>query len=351
LPEQSADSDYNDIDVTGATAALEERLAPSRETLEVARDTESGKFTSKPEAEDTDPPAAGDEAAVEDAATPEAETVAEAEEDAEAPFTHIPDEALSPEMLAVKRAMQADYTRKTQEIAPFRKLASEFGVESPDELRERLEIQRQLSDPQNWPRLHEELTTYLRQQGLSPQAAQDAAAVTLGQATGGIADDDYGPDDDDYVDGGLPPAVQQRLDQMEQRQNELIQLMHQREQQAQQEAEMAQLAQHLTTQENQIRAKYRDAWGDRADDYIETVYDLSGDGGDLSVGLSRLETILGYDASRYLVGKEEAKRAPGPVVGEGVIANQGEDVPHTLEEGHEQAMAYVRAQAEAEAGL
>ena len=348
MPEQNADSDYNDIDVDGATAALEERLAPSRETLEVARDSESGRFASKPEAEDTEP-AAGDEAAADDAATPP-ETVADAEEDAETPFTHIPDESLSPEMLAVKRALQADYTRKTQEIAPFRKLASEFGVESPDDLRERLEIQKQLSDPNNWPRLHEELTGYLRQQGLSPQAAADAAAVTLGQATGGVPDEDYGPDEDEYGDA-LPPAVQQRLDQMEKQQNELIQMMYQREQQAQQEAEMAQLAQHLTNQENQIRAKYRDTWGDKADDYIETVYDLSGEGGDLSVGLARLETILGYDASRYLVGKEEAKRAPGPVVGEGVIATEQDDAPHTLEEGHARALEYVRAQAEAEAGL
>jgi hypothetical protein len=347
LPEQSAESEYNDIDVTGATAALEERLAPSRETLEVNRDTQSGKFASKPQDEDTDSAAGDEAAATDDTATPP-ETVEQAEEDAEAPFTHIPDEALSPEMLSVKRAMQADYTRKTQEIAPFRKLAEEFGVESPDQLRERLQIQQQLSDPNNWPQLHQELTSYLQSQGLSPRAAQDAAAVTLGQATEGVVDDDYV--DDDY-EGGLPPAVQQRLDTMEQRQNELIQMMYQREQQAAQEAEMAQLAQSLTTQENQIRAKYRDQWGDRADQYIETVYDLSGDGGDLSVGLSRLETILGYDASRYLVGKEEAKRAPGPVVGEGVIASQQDDTPHTLEEGHARALEYVRAQAEAEAGL
>jgi hypothetical protein len=351
LPEQNADSEYSDIDVTGATEALEKRLEPSRETLQVARDTESGKFTSKPQDEDT-APAAGDEAAA-TADDNSQETVEQAEEDAETPFTHIPDEALSPEMLAVKRAMQADYTRKTQEVAPFRKLAQEFGVESPDELRERLEIQRQLSDPQNWPKLHEELTTYLQSQGLSPRAAQDAAAVTLGQATGGIgpADDDYVDGEDDYGDGGLPPALQQRLDQMEKQQNELIQMMYQREQQAQQEAEMAQLAQHLTRQENEIRAKYRDSWGDKADDYIETVYDLSGDNGDLSVGLARLETILGYDASRYLVGKEEAKRAPGPVVGEGVIASEQDDAPHTLEEGHARALEFVRQQAEAEAGL
>lgn len=345
MPEQAAESEYPDIDVTGATQALEERLAPSRETLEVARDSASGKFTSKPEAEDTES-AAGEAAAVEDDDTSE-ETVAPAEEDAPS-FTHIPDEALSPEMLAVKRAMQADYTRKTQEIAPFRKLAEEFQIESPDQLRERLEIQQQLSDPQNWPQLHQELTTYLQSQGLSPQAAQDAAAVTLGQATAPYeADTDDNFEDDGYV----APEIATRLERMEKQQADLIQLMYQREQQAAQQAEMEQLAQSLTNQENEIRSKYGGQWGDKAEEYIETVYDLSGDGGDLSVGLARLETILGYDASRYLVGKEEAKRAPGPVVGEGVIANQAEDEPHTLEEGHARALAYVREQAEAEAGM
>jgi hypothetical protein len=346
MPEEAAEGVKNDIDVAGAEAALEERLAPSRETIEVARSRESGQFENK--GEDTTP-AAGDEAAADDTTTPP-ETVEDAEEDAEAPFTHIPDEALTPELLAVKKAMQADYTKKLQPLAEIRKLAQEFGVEDPQELRNRLEIQKQLSDPSNWPALHEELTGYLRSQGLSPQAAEGAAAVALGQATEGLApDDDF--EDDGYDDTTLPPAVAQRLDQMERNQAQLIQVLTQREQQAQQEAELAKLAQDLTLQENQIRAKYRDAWGEKADDYIETIYDLSGDGGDLSVGLTRLETVLGYDAARHLAGKESAKRAPGPVVGEGVIANAAEERPHTLEEGHAQALEYVRAQAEAEAGL
>lgn len=346
MPEEAADGVKNDIDVAGAEAALEERLAPSRETIEVARSKESGQFESKP-GEDTTP-AAGDEAAADDTVTPP-ETVEDAEEDAEAPFTHIPDEALTPELLAVKKAMQADYTRKLQPVAAFRKLAEEFGVESPDQLRERLQIQQQLSDPANWPALHEELTGYLRSQGLSPQAAEGAAAVALGQATQeGVVEDDFV--DDDYV-GDLPPAVAQRLDQMERQQADLIRVLQQREQQSQQEAELARLAQDLTLQENQIRAKYRDAWGENADQYIETVYDLSGDGGDLSVGLTRLEAVLGFDAARHLAGKEGALRSPGPVVGEGVIAREGDDVPHTLEEGHEQALEYVRRQAEAEAGM
>lgn len=348
MPEQAADStDIGDIDVAGATEALAERLAPSQETITVNRDRERGTFVSKPD-EDSTTPAAGDEAAVEDSATQEG-TEAEAEDEAETPFTHIPDEALSPEMLAVKRAMQADYTRKTQEIAEYRKLAQEFEVESPQELRDRLEIQKQLSDPENWPQLHQELTGYLQQQGLSRPVAEQAAAVTLGQAAGDLSDDEVF--EEDYDDRGVSPALEQRLDAMQQRQDQLVQLLMQREQEQAQQAELAQLAQHLTQQENDIRAKYSQQWGDKAEEYIETVYDLSGDGGDLSVGLSRLETILGYDASRYLLGKEQAKRAPGPVVGDGVISSESDDAPHTLEEGHERALEYVRQQAEAEAGL
>jgi hypothetical protein len=333
-----------EIDVAGATAALEERLAPSRETIEVAREAESGRFTNS---EEVATPAAGDEAGeVEAPATPEGTEAAASQEGAETPFTHIPDEALSPEMLAVKRAMQADYTRKTQEIAEYRKLAEEFEVESADELRQRLEIQRQLADPENWPKLHEELTGYLQSQGLAPRVADEAAAVALGQAI------DFG-DEDDGNDPfeEIPPALAQRLAAMEKQQNDLVQLLYAREQQAQEEARFAELARNLTTQENQIRAKYAEQWGEKADEYVEAVYDLAGDSGDLSVGLTRLETMLGYDASRYLLGKEEARRAPGPVVGEGVIAVEGDEAPHTLEEGHARAMEYIRAQAAAEAGL
>ena len=339
-------TESHEIDVAGATAALEERLAPSRETIEVAREAESGRFTNSEEAGAT--PAAGEggapevEGQVEDTPTAgEEETVS---------FTHIPDEALSPEMLAVKRAMQADYTRKTQEIAEYRKLAEEFEVESAADMRQRLEIQRELSNPENWPKLHEELTGYLRSQGLSPRVADEAAAVVLGDAIG-LSDDDVFADDGPAV-SSADPQIAAKLAQLEEQQQQLIQVMYAREQQAAEEARFAELARNLTTQENQIRAKYADVWKDKAEEYIETVYDLSGDSGDLSVGLSRLETILGYDASRYLLGKEEARRAAGgPIDGAGVIASEEEEVPHTLEEGHARAMEYIKAQAAAEAGL
>ena len=336
-------TESHEIDVAGATAALAERLQPSRETIEVDRARETGQFVSKQDESAT--PAAGEAETVEAPATPEGETEAPAAEETPS-FTHIPDEALSPEMLAVKKAMQADFTRKTQEIAEYRKLAEEFEVTDAGELRERLEIQRQLADPENWPRLHEELTGYLQSQGVRPRVADEAAAAALGQAIGEVDFEDAG-----FDDGGQSSELAQRLERMEKSQNDLIQLMYAREQQAEQEQRFAEIARNLTTQENGIRAANAEAWGENADEYIEAVYDLSGDSQDLSVGLARLETMLGYDASRYLLGKEEARRAPGPVLGEGVIVNEEDEVPHTLEEGHEMAMEYVRAQAKAEAGL
>lgn len=334
-----------EIDVAGATAALEERLQPSRETIDVARDQASGQFTSKPDESAT--PAAGDEAAAEEVATTEDTPTAPPAEEEEVSFTHIPDEALTPELLAVKRAMQADYTKKRQADAEFRKLLDEYELESPQALRDRLEIQKQLSDPANWPQLHQELSQYLRHEGLDPRAADAAAAVALGQAAG---DDLFEDDTDDYGDGDQS-ALAQQLAEVQRKQDELVQFLYQRDQQAAEQERIASLARDLTTQENKIRAQYAEQWGDKADEYIESVYDLAGDSGDLSVGLSRLETLLGYDASRYLLGKEEARRAPGVLPGEGVIAEPEQEPPHTLEEGHERAMEYIRAQAAAEAGL
>lgn len=340
-----------EIDVAGATAALDAKLAEAAQEDQPRGD--HGHFASNKPADDATP-AAG-EAEAEAPATSSESTAAEEATDegqAEEPsFTHIPDEALTPELLAVKRSMQADYTRGKQEVAEYRKLAEEFELSDPAELRARLELNRQLADPSNWPALHAELTQHLEAEGLSPQAASEAAAVTLGNATDALADDDVFDDGDDgYGAPELAPQVAQRLEQMERQQAELIAHLRQRDEQIQQEARFAEVARHLTDQENQIRASHPE-WGEHANQYVEAVYDLAGDSGDLSVGVARLESILGLDAARYLSSKESALRAPTPVPGAGVIATPEEDVPHTLEEGHARAMEYERQRQLAEAGL
>lgn len=343
-----------EIDVAGAAAALEQRLAPTRETIEVARG-ERGRFQTRPDDEGATP-AAGEAEAEVPGATHEGETPAQQTptEEEVASFTHIPDEALTPELLAVKRSMQADYTRKTQEVAQLRDLASEYGYSSPEEMKVALDSYKTLSDPQNWPKLHEELSTYLQGQGLPAGVADQAAAVTLGESVADLEIPDLDGDFEDDLGEGA--GVNQRLlaefNQLKQQQAQMVEFIRQDQERRQQEAEVAQLAYQMTQDEHVIRTSHKDMPEDALEEYIEAVYDLASDG-DLHKAAARIDSMLGRQASSWLTSKEAARQVPSPVPGAGVIASEEEEPPHTLEEGHERALAFVARQemAQRQAGL
>src|SRR5690242_6444316 len=81
-------------------------------------------------------------------ATPEGQAT-EAATDAPDSFTKLDPNALPEDLQPYYKAMQADYTRKQQEAAPWRKLGEELGVESPDSFREAAELYSYLQDPNN----------------------------------------------------------------------------------------------------------------------------------------------------------------------------------------------------------
>lgn len=327
-------SQSQDIDVKGALAALEEQYGPegAPATAGPPRD-DRGRFANTQAEEESTTPGVEDAPEESDEeVTPEEETPVEDS------FTHIPDEALTPELLAMKRGLQADYTRKMQQVAPLRKTAEEFEFESPDDLREALSAYRTLSDPNNWPKLHQELSTYLQSQGLSRSVADQAAAVSLGEATNTLSDDDVFTDTEDDGSDSYDPRILSEIQQVKRDNAELRQLIERDRVQRQQEAEVLQRARLLTDQEHEIRKTHKE-WDEN--DW-EVVYDLLGDGNDLNVAAARYDAILGRQASRYLTSKESALRAPTPVPGEGVIARETEEPPHTLEEAHERAMAFAR---------
>jgi hypothetical protein len=346
-----------EIDVAGASEALEARLEPTRATIEVGRDEQSGKFQSLPKEAAT--PAAGEAEAEVPGATPGEGTPAQQTptEDEAPSFTHIPDEALTPELLAVKRSMQGHFTQKTQEVAELRKVQEEFGFESPAQLRAAVEAYQTLSNPENWPRLHQELSQHLQSQGLPSGVADQAAAVTLGEAVGDLPDGgipDITPVDDlDFeAEDGATAALAAQLKQMQAQQAQLVSYIRETEQRQQQEAQLHQLAQQMTQDEHVIRQAHKDMDPEALEEYIETVYGLeaaAGDG-DLHKAAAQLDNLLGRQASTYLTSKQQALRVPGPVPGAGVIPAEEEEPPHTLEEGHERAMAYVRRLEAQEAG-
>jgi len=323
----------NEIDVEGALAALEEQYGPEGGPVTTGQPRDdAGRFANKPAEEESTAPAVEDAAEETPAATPEEGT------EEEVSFTHIPDEALTPELLALKRGLQADYTRKMQTVAPLRKVAEEFEFDSEDNLREALTAYRTLSDPTNWPKLHAELSTYLQSQGLTPAVADAAAARTLGESTSALSDDDAFVDMEDDGSSSYDPRILSELEQVKRANAEMRQLIEQDRIERRREAEVLQRARLLTDQENAI-AKTHPDWDE--EDW-SVVYDLLGDGNDLNVAAARYDAILGRQASRYVTSKESALRVPPPVPGEGVISQPTEEAPQTIEEAHERAMAYVR---------
>lgn len=73
-------------------------------------------------------------------------------------FTAIDPSTLPPELQEHYKSMQGDYTRKTQEIAPFRKMLEESGLD-PDQARQALEFVTGLQDETVQRQLFNELQT------------------------------------------------------------------------------------------------------------------------------------------------------------------------------------------------
>lgn len=85
-------------------------------------------------------------------------------------FSNIDPANLPPELQGVYKSLQADYTRKTQEVAPYRKLGM-----APDELGNLVSWYQELSaNPSAQLELYQNLHGYLSENGLLPNAEQPA---------------------------------------------------------------------------------------------------------------------------------------------------------------------------------
>src|SRR5690349_20437400 len=75
-------------------------------------------------------------------------------------FTKLDPNALPPELRPYYTSLQADYTRKMQEAAPYRQLAGDLGLE-PGDLRQAAELYSALQDPNQLVQFHGELSAAL----------------------------------------------------------------------------------------------------------------------------------------------------------------------------------------------
>lgn len=295
------------------------------EMVESIGDAVEGITPEAPVAEPTNPQTP------ETPATPEGQATDEAVTDAPDSFTKLDPNALPEELQPYYKAMQADYTRKTQEASPWRSLGEELGVDSPDSIREAAELYSYLQDPNNLYALYSSLGNVLGQ----------ASPPVPGQVPGQPATElPYGAEgtDDDFaaMDNPAVAQLQSRLDQLQS-------YIQERDVAQQQEALQWQLLGEMNRQEAAIQEQHPD-WGEEE---WNTLWNLSvASDGDLFAAAQHVEAAQNAAVTRLLNGKAQAAQTPGitPVapsrVGETVQEPDYSDLE--LRDLTAQAVEYVR---------
>lgn len=245
-------------------------------------------------------------------------------------------DTLAPELQVVYKQLQADYTRKTQDVAAQRAQLEQFGDLS--RVQQAVELYTTLQDPQQLVQFHAQLSQALEAQGLTPQQAAVAATQRIEQAQtpAGSQQELEAKLRAEYPE--LAPLLDQnaqtqaRLDKFEQSQVE--------RQQAEQLAytQMA-MAGELQRQEMAIRES--NPHYDQDD--IDANYELSAFfDGNLLQAQQRYAAVESHIIERYLASKTAPVGAT-PVVGGGVTSEQPVQ-PTDLNEAMKAAINSAREQ-------
>jgi len=188
-------------------------------------------------------------------------------------FTGFDPSVLPEDMQQVYKSMQADYTRKTQEVAELRRSYesfSEAGVD-PDVALQAIGFLQQLD---NDPQFALEVAESIRQNVGTPDVAQRTEVAA--------------PDVNDSYDG-LPPTLAKELEEMRAFRQEMVEMQAHQETMAELEA-----------MENTIRTSNPDY----TDDDVEAIYSLAyATDGDLIAAQQQYHQIQQRMLSSYLKAK------------------------------------------------
>jgi hypothetical protein len=235
-------------------------------------------------------------------------------------FTDINPEDLPPELKPVYKSMQADYTRKTQEVAPWRRL-QEAGID-PDTAMQSAQFLHELNtNPEFQRAVYDRLNTEFQAAGASPAEAHAAAAAAVTNNE---------PDDDDL--DLLPPEVKQKLGQLD----ELMEWKQQQEE----ERELLALEAELTRAETAIQQS-NPSYSDTDMARIRQIGFSTG--GDLFAAQKiyqdwKNDIIGGY------AGQKESAHAQAPASPQAGQHAQAPTKFNSLEEAHEAAVARMMAE-------
>lgn len=246
-------------------------------------------------------------------------------------FTKLDPNALPPEVQPYYKSMQADYTRKQQEVAPFRTLAEETGLDV-DGLRQAAELYSALQDPQQLVQFHTELSTALQQQGLTPAEASAAATQHIAETQTGAT-----PAEQNWSDDPEERRIQDlesRLAQFEQAQAAQAETM---------KREQMQVA--LVSEMNRQESLVKEAHPDWTQSDIDGVYELSAFyGGNLIDASNRYDEIVSDRIARILNGKAgvAANTAMAPLPN-ATATSRPNSFGGDLDAAHKAAMQLVRS--------
>lgn len=270
------------------------------------------------------------EAPAEQATTPGTESVTSEVEQPRATepdtFSNIDPSTLAPELQAIYKQMQGDYTRKTQGLAERERVYNAFG--GVEEVRNAVQFAQALRDPQNLVQLHEELSEYLQTQGLTPAQADAAATQEIQKTTPGEEEWGFSDPDDD---------IRRKLTELESQNQELLDWRAQQEEQR----VMVELEQDIARKEAFIRQSnptYKE-------EDINDIYVMSyAFGGDLLQAAAAYEDQRRRFASQYMAGKANVPSSLGPITPGG--AETPESFGRDLNAAHDYAKRRAIAEME-----
>ena len=261
--------------------------------------------------------------------TPEGESQEATPAEPEDSFTKLDPNAIPEELRPYYQSMQADYTRKTQEVAEARKQLE--GMD-PEEARVAVELLHSLGTPEGALTFHQLLSEQLQSLGLTPAEAQAAATQQMQQQLQQPQVPSFDEDPE--------AALKYQFDQLQGELQTMRDEIQAERTQAAQEAQYFQLAGEISRQE----AIVRDANPHYTDDDMNAVYEIAAAyGGNLVQAQQRYESIVSDRVSRLLNSKQAAAADRG-VQAPSAGAAHAETPPHfdTLEQAHAAAQEYLR---------
>ena len=210
------------------------------------------------------------------------ETVVDAPTSYEESFAKVDPSTLPPELQAIYKSMQSDYTRKAQEVAEYRKIAAATG-----------------GDVAALQRAYE----FFNRMDTDPQYAKQVAEYVLERTGGATAPVVPEPEADDFdFDENVPSALQREIDELRKWREDM-----------EQERVMDQMSRLVLQQETQLRQ----ANPHYDQDDIDAVYEIAAsmEVPDLIQAEERYTALQARWATRMLANKAATGAPTPPVAG------------------------------------